>query len=300
MDEYRESDSILRDADISMYRSKELGKNRFMVFTKRLHDRVISEVQVESELRKGLADNEFETFYQPIYALNSMSLNGFEALIRWNHPKNGLVSPGRFIPVAEESGLISDIGKWVFADACATLSAWRKNFPSAKNVTLAVNLSARQFSQPDLLEMTDSILRETGIPPENLRLEVTETAIMENLQMAIQKLRKIRRLGVKIAVDDFGIGYSSLSQLQALPVDVLKVDQSFVMRMEQDSESKAIVKMVIALAHTLGLDVVAEGVETEGQLNMLHAMNCNLVQGFLFSRPVPATEARKLLHTKNI
>lgn len=299
-DEYEETDPILRDADISMYRSKELGKNRFKVFSKRLHDKVVSEVKVESELRRGIAEKEFETFFQPIFALNSMSLNGFEALIRWNHPKDGLVSPGRFIPVAEESGLIADIGRWVFEDACSTLSSWRKNFPAAKNVTLAVNLSARQFSQPDLLDMTREILDNTGFPAENLRLEVTETAIMDNLQIAIQKLKKIRKLGVKIAVDDFGIGYSSLSQLQALPVDVLKVDQSFVMRMEDDSESKAIVKMVIALAHTLGLDVVAEGVETEGQMNMLHAMNCNMVQGFLFSRPVNATAARSILHDNRL
>lgn len=295
MDEYEETDPILRDADISMYRSKELGKNRYMVFSKRLHARAVSELKVESELRKGLTDNEFETYYQPVYSLDTMKLNGFEALIRWNHPTKGLIPPGRFIPVAEETGLISEIGKWVFYDACATLNAWRKEFPLAQDVTLAVNLSARQFSQPDLLEMVDKVIKESQLPPQNLRLEVTETALMDNIQVAIQKLHKIRKLGVKIAVDDFGIGYSSLSQLQAMPVDILKVDQSFVMRMEEDQESKAIVEMVIALAHTLGLSVVAEGVETEEQLKMLIAMNCNFVQGYLFSRPVAEKEARLML-----
>jgi diguanylate cyclase (GGDEF)-like protein/PAS domain S-box-containing protein len=292
---YTGTEEILRDADTAMYRAKEQGKGRLEVFDKVMHARAIARLQLENDLRHALERGEFEVYYQPIMNLEEGSISGFEALIRWQHPVRGLVSPVEFIPVAEDTELIIPIGQWVLLEACRQVREWQSAFPSEKPLTISVNLSGKQFKQPDLVGQVKRILYQTGLDPHCLRLEITESMVMEDAESAIAMLRQLRSLNVQLSIDDFGTGYSSLSYLHRFPVNILKVDKSFVMRMSIDEESLGIVETIITLASKLRMQVVAEGIETGEQWDRLKALQCKYGQGYLFSAPVPAAEAEALI-----
>jgi EAL domain-containing protein (putative c-di-GMP-specific phosphodiesterase class I) len=288
---------MLRDADIAMYRAKSSGKGQHEIFNKAMRDEVSNRLRLETELRLGLERGEFSVFYQPIMQIAANRLIGFEALVRWFHPQRGLVSPGEFIPIAEETGLIIPLGEWILRESCRQVRDWQRRFPAQSDLTISVNLSCKQFMQLDLADRVDEILRETGLEARFLRLEVTESHVMENSNVAITIMNRLRALGVQLSIDDFGTGYSSLSYLHRFPFDILKIDRSFVSRMNNDKESRGIVKTIIALAQELEKSVIAEGVETENHKEMLARMSCPFAQGFLFSRPLEAAAAEILLQT---
>jgi diguanylate cyclase (GGDEF)-like protein/PAS domain S-box-containing protein len=292
---YNSPEEILRDADTAMYRAKAQGKGRYEVFDKVMHARAISRLQLESDLRHALERNEFEVYYQPIMRMEAGDISGFEALIRWRHPERGLVSPMDFIPVAEDTELIIPIGQWVLHEACRQVREWQVAFPSDSPLTISVNLSGKQFKQPDLVGKVKQVLYQTGLDPRCLRLEITESMVMEDAEAATTMLRQLRSLDVQLSIDDFGTGYSSLSYLHRFPINILKIDKSFVSRMVVDEESMGIVETIITLATKLKMDVVAEGIETNEQCDKLKALQCGYGQGYLFSRPVPPGDAVKLI-----
>jgi len=291
---YDRADDILRDADIAMYRAKENGKARYEVFDHGMHARAVLRLQLESDLRQAIENKEFCVYYQPIVCLQTGRLAGFEALVRWNHPRRGLVSPADFIPVAEETGLIVPIGQWVLNEACAHVRQWQLDSPSHRNLSLSVNLSARQVAQPDLLERIKEALETSKLNPHCLKLEITESVVMENAEAAALMFKQLRSLGVQLSIDDFGTGYSSLSYLHRFPLNYLKIDRSFVMRLTTDNDN-AIVRTISTLAHNLGMEVIAEGIETEEQYQQLKKLGCEYGQGYLFSRPVDNTVVHHLL-----
>ena len=286
---YDRADDILRDADIAMYRAKENGKARYEVFDHGMHARAVSRLQLESDLRQAIEQKEFCVYYQPIVSLQTGRLAGFEALVRWNHPRRGLVSPADFIPVAEETGLIVPIGQWVLNEACAQVRQWQIDSPSHRSLSLSVNLSARQVAHPDLLQRIKEALASSKLNPHCLKLEITESVVMENAEAAAQMFKQLRLLGVQLSIDDFGTGYSSLSYLHRFPLNYLKIDRSFVSRLTTDNDN-AIVRTISTLARNLGMEVIAEGIETEEQFLQLKMLGCEYGQGYLFSRPV-ANEA---------
>jgi len=291
---YDRADDILRDADIAMYRAKENGKARYEVFDHGMHARAVLRLQLESDLRQAIEDKEFCVYYQPIVSLQTGRLAGFEALVRWNHPRRGLVSPADFIPVAEETGLIVPIGQWVLNEACAHVRQWQIDSPSHRNLSLSVNLSARQVAQPDLLDRIKEALATSKLNPHCLKLEITESVVMENAEAAALMFKQLRSLGVQLSIDDFGTGYSSLSYLHRFPLNYLKIDRSFVMRLTTDNDN-AIVRTISTLARNLGMEVIAEGIETEEQYQQLKMLGCEYGQGFLFSRPVDNSSVPQLL-----
>ena len=291
---YDRPEDILRDADIAMYRAKENGKARYELFDSGMHARAVSRLQLESDLRQAIEQKEFCVYYQPIVSLQTGRLAGFEALVRWNHPRRGLVSPADFIPVAEETGLIVPIGQWVLNEACAHVRQWQIDSPSHRNLSLSVNLSARQVAQPDLLDQIKEALDASKLNPHCLKLEITESVVMENAEAAALMFKQLRSLGVQLSIDDFGTGYSSLSYLHRFPLNYLKIDRSFVMRLTTDNDN-AIVRTISTLAHNLGMGVIAEGIETEEQNQQLKMLGCEYGQGYLFSRPVDNTAVKNLL-----
>jgi diguanylate cyclase (GGDEF)-like protein/PAS domain S-box-containing protein len=292
---YERAEELLRDADTAMYRAKLLGKKRHVVFDKGMHDRAMELLQIETDLRRAIKRKEFFLNYQPIVSLETGKVSSFEALVRWRHPERGLVGPAEFIPVAEETGLIIPLGLWVLNEACRQVREWQKLYLADEHVTISVNLSSRQFSQADLIEQVSSALRESGLRPGNLKLEITESMVMENIDTAIDMLMQLRGLGVGLSIDDFGTGYSSLSYLHRFPIDTLKIDRSFVTQMTDNTENAEIVRTIVTLARSLDMDVIAEGVETREQLRQLSALGCDYGQGYLFSRPVDASPALELL-----
>jgi EAL domain-containing protein (putative c-di-GMP-specific phosphodiesterase class I) len=292
---YEDTEGFLRDADTAMYRAKEQGKGRFEIFDKYMHARAISRLKLETDLRQAVEREEFEVYYQPIQSLRAGAISGFEALIRWNHPELGLVAPGEFIPVAEDTDLIIPMGEWILREACRQVRSWQLAYATESPLTISVNLSGKQFKQPDLVERIKRILFQTGLPAESLRLEITESVVMDNAEVAIAMLRQLRSIGVQLSIDDFGTGYSSLSYLHRFPVNILKIDRSFVSRMSIDEESLGIVETIVTLASKLKMDVVAEGIETEDQLAALNAFNCHYGQGYLFSKPMDAATTEEAL-----
>ncbi|HSK71724.1 MAG TPA: EAL domain-containing protein, partial [Pyrinomonadaceae bacterium] len=294
---YNEAEDILRDADIAMYHAKESEKH-YAVFDQNMHTRAVTLMQLETDLRYALERNEMITFYQPIIDLQTIELIGFEALMRWQHPQRGLVPPFEFIPVSETTGLIVPLTLWILRDACEQIVKWQQRSPSNKNLIVSVNLSGKHFAQPNLVEQIQKILRETGLKPEHLKLEITESAVMENAETAINMLKQLRDLGIQLSIDDFGTGYSSLSYLHRFPITTLKVDRSFVSTMEEGSENGEIVRTIIALAKALKLSVIAEGIESIHQLHQLRVLGCEYGQGYLFSRPVPVSDIEKILSDK--
>jgi diguanylate cyclase (GGDEF)-like protein/PAS domain S-box-containing protein len=290
---YTQPHEMLRDANTAMYRAKANGRAGHQIFDADMHKRAVSQLRIENDLRRALERQEFIVYYQPIVDLKTRSLTGFEALIRWMHPQRGLVPPGDFIPVAEETGLIKPMGLWVLQESCRQIKAWRDR--GGPPMRISVNLSGHQLAQPDLVDQIRKTLETTGIDPQLLAVEVTESALVRDMASAAAVLTELRRLKVHVNVDDFGTGYSSLSYLQNLPVDTLKIDRSFVKTMDQQGGRSEIVRAIIALAHSLNMTVVAEGVETRGQLDALTALSCNAAQGYFFARPLPPEEAQKLL-----
>jgi EAL domain-containing protein (putative c-di-GMP-specific phosphodiesterase class I) len=263
------------------------------VFDHGMHARAVSRLQLESDLRQAIEQKEFCVYYQPIVSLQTGRLAGFEALVRWNHPRRGLVSPADFIPVAEETGLIVPIGEWVLNEACARVRQWQIDSPSHRSLSLSVNLSARQVAQPDLLNRIKEALDHSKLNPHCLKLEITESVVMENAEAAAQMFKQLRSLGVQLSIDDFGTGYSSLSYLHRFPLNYLKIDRSFVTRLTTDDN--AIVRTISTLARNLGMEVIAEGIETEEQFQQLKMLGCEYGQGYLFSRPVANESVEHLL-----
>jgi diguanylate cyclase (GGDEF)-like protein len=292
---YERPEDILRDADTAMYRAKENGKARYEMFDQGMHARAVLRLRLESDLRQAIEQKEFCIYYQPIVAIETGRLAGFEALVRWNHPERGLVSPDEFIPVAEETGLIVPIGQWVLEQACMMLREWQQQSPCFRLLSLSVNLSAKQMSQPDLVDQVKRALEESKLNPHCLKLEITESVVMENAEAATTMFKQLRALGVQLSIDDFGTGYSSLSYLHRFPVNYLKIDRSFVSLMTETNDNAEIVRTIVTLARNLGLEVIAEGVETLEQLEQLKALGCEYAQGYLFSRAVDAATVPTLL-----
>jgi EAL domain-containing protein (putative c-di-GMP-specific phosphodiesterase class I) len=278
-----------------MYRAKSLGKARYEVFDADMRASVMARLQLETDLRHALERGEFRNFYQPIVALASEEIVGFEALLRWQHPTRGLLAPLEFIPVAEETGLIRELGWWNLREACRQISEWRKDPVAHSHLTISVNLSAKQFLQPNLVADVSKLLRELALPPEALKLEITESTVMADPSGAVLMLQQIKSLGIRLAIDDFGTGYSSLSYLHRFPLDTLKIDRSFISGMGDEGEGMEIARTILPMANNLRLDVVAEGVETIQQVTMLKKLHCKYGQGFYFSKPLSAEGIAALL-----
>jgi diguanylate cyclase (GGDEF)-like protein/PAS domain S-box-containing protein len=284
--DYKSADEALRDADIAMFRAKTVGGSRFEVFDPAKHSQGIRRLQLESELRRALENHDFEVFYQPIVSLESSKVESIEALIRWRHKDHGLIPPHEFISIAEDTGMIVLIGRWVLREACEKLHMLQQTHPDSAPKTVSVNLSAKEFAQADLVENVRKILEETGLNPGSLRLEITESVAMNDVDRVASMLTELKKLGVRISIDDFGTGYSSLSYLRRFPIDTLKIDRSFVAAMDDSQESREIVRTIMTLANNLNMDVVAEGTETVTQIDELKTMACKYAQGFFFSRPL--------------
>jgi diguanylate cyclase (GGDEF)-like protein/PAS domain S-box-containing protein len=291
-----EAQDVLRDAEIAMYRAKHTGKARCEVFDNAMHAGALKRLQLETDMRRGVDLGEFLVYYQPIVSLQDGQIVGFEALTRWHSPK-GLVMPNEFIPVANETGIILSINRQLLIEACRQLRSWQQLFPSDPPLSLSVNISPKQFAQADLASQIGQLLQESGVDPHCVALEITETIAMADAERSAGVLAQLKALGVGLDIDDFGTGYSSLSRLQRFPVDTLKIDRAFVCHMDSDQETHEIVRIIVMLAHNLGLKVVAEGVETQAQLELLRQVGCERAQGYLFSRPVDDQTILKLLET---
>ncbi len=289
------AENLLRDADVAMYTAKRNGRARFEVFEPAMGSLALERLELEHDLRRAVERDELSLHYQPVVSLSDGSLAGFEALLRWDHALRGRISPDVFIPVAEETGLIVPVGSWALRTACRQLRDWQDAWPHSRAINVSVNLSGRQFKEPGLAEIVAEVLCETGIVPGCLNLEITETIMMADEVGTSAVLRELEQLGVTLAIDDFGTGYSSLGMLRHFPVDTLKIDRSFVDGLGAESDDSVIVSGVIGLAHGLGLRVVAEGVETAGQLERLHDLGCDLGQGYFFARPLPAADAAEVV-----
>ena len=283
---YERPDDVLRDADIAMYRAKANGRARYEIFDANMRRRIMERLALEIELQQAIENNELQVCYQPIIKLGSGGLVGFEALVRWQHPLRGQVLPSEFIPLAEETGMIILIDRWVMRQACLQMRTWQKDFPSDPPLSVNVNISGKQVAQIDFVDTLKNILDETGLEPSTLHLEITENAIMDNFEMTSETLERARALGVQLQIDDFGIGYSSLNYLSRFPLHALKIDQSFISMMSSDPSYQKIVQAIVRLTHGLGMSVIAEGVETEAQLQQLLALECEYVQGSLISMPM--------------
>ncbi len=291
---YEQAEDILRDADTAMYRAKSRGKARYEIFDADMRASVVARLQLEMDLRRALEHGEFHNVYQPIVSLAAGQIVGFEALLRWQHPTRGQLGPEEFIAVAEETGLIRDLGWWNLREACRQMSEWRAGYNAYSQLTMSVNLSPKQFLQANLVEDIGSLMRELKLPPQALKLELTESTVMGDPSAAVEMLQQIKSLGISLAIDDFGTGYSSLSYLHRFPLDTLKIDRSFISSIG-NGEDTEIARTILPMALNLHLDVVAEGVETIEQLVLLKKLQCKYGQGYYFSKPLSAEEAGLLL-----
>lgn len=296
--DYQKPEEILRDADTAMYHAKSLGKARHALFDKSMHDRAMKVLQLETDLRHAVERDELFVVYQPIVSLMSGQLVGFEALARWRHAERGLISPAEFIPIAEEVGYIVPIGQWVLEQSCRQMREWQKESPEKLPLTISVNLSGRQLAQTTIVQQIKQTLDRTGVDPRQIRLEITESVLMENIEASKENLERLRTLGIQLSIDDFGTGYSSLSYLHRLPIDTLKVDRSFVNRLVESSENAEIVRTIVSLASNLGMAVIAEGVESKEQMEELRRLGCAYGQGYLFSTPVGVEEAMQMVRQR--
>ncbi|MEC4806613.1 MAG: PAS domain S-box protein [Jaaginema sp. PMC 1080.18] len=293
--EYQQPEELLRDADTAMYRAKALGKARYAVFTSNMHATALARLQLESDLRRALSRGEIIPYYQPIVSLQTNQLMGFEVLARWQHPQRGLVSPGEFIPIAEETGLIVPLGRWILQQACTQLRQWQVKFDRGATLKMSVNLSGRQLKETNLVAEIAGIIQKAQLPPQALKLEITETLLMDNAKAAAAIFAQLQKMGIELSIDDFGTGYSSLSYLHRFPLNTLKIDRSFINNLQGDRSNLEIVQAIITLAHTLGMDAIAEGIETPAQLAQLQALGCEYGQGYFFSPPLPVDAAEKLI-----
>jgi diguanylate cyclase (GGDEF)-like protein/PAS domain S-box-containing protein len=296
---YERPEDMLRDADIAMYRAKARGGAQHEVFDRSMHSRAVDLLRMETELRRAIERHEFQVYYQPVVSLDTGHINGFEALIRWNHPERGLVPPIEFIRMSEETGMIIEIDRYVLREACRQLRDWRTRIQGMEALSVSVNLSVKQFSRTDLAEHVRAAVNEFGLEPSALRLEITETVLLDSTPSATGQIEQLSSEGFRIYLDDFGTGYSSLSYLHRFPVDTLKIDRSFVMGMKADGGGREIVRTIVALAQNLDLHVIAEGVETTLQRDALRELQCEYAQGYMFSKPVDAKKAEELLRSGN-
>lgn len=292
---YHSADEMVRDADTAMYRAKALGKACAVVFDQEMHAHVMSRLQTENELRRAIAREEFEVYYQPVVSLHTGRICGFEALLRWNHPERGCVAPSEFLLIAEETGLISPIGDWLLQEACAQIAVWQSRFPHCAPLSININLAGTQMMHPQFVSQVMQVLNEASLPPEQLALEITERVITDGDGMVKSMLNSLCDLGVKLHLDDFGTGYASLISLHDLPISAVKIDRAFVSAMDAAPQNSAIVRAIVALSQNLGLEVIAEGVETSKQLAVLHAIGCDYSQGYYFSEPQDAVTTEALL-----
>jgi predicted signal transduction protein with EAL and GGDEF domain len=295
---YTDASELIRDADIAMYRAKANGKNLYQVFDAAMHTQALRRLTLESDLRKAIEREEFQVYYQPVMDILCNQLVGFEALIRWHHPTRGFVSPGEFVPVAEETGLIAAIDQWVSHTACEQLARWQKKFPLCQNLRISINLSAQDLQNPHLLTEIDTLVRNSGLSNHHITLEITESMLIEDVSKTINLLTQLKAKNLQISIDDFGTGYSSLNYLHCLPADTLKIDRSFVSQMCEDHRNHQVVNTIITLGQQLGMAVVAEGVETPEQLQRLQQLGCQFAQGYLFARPVSAEDVETLFLMK--
>lgn len=291
---YKRAEDILRDAEIAMYSAKD-EKKKWAIFERRMFARTIERQQLETDLRYAIVCNELELFYQPIVRLEDGSLAGFEALVRWNHPRKGLLLPSEFIPTAEANGLIAPMSMQILKDSCEQLARWRDQFDTGPKLMMSVNISVANLADPNLIEQIEAVLLETGIRRDLLKLELTESAVMEDAESAIKMLQRVKETGVSLSIDDFGTGYSSLSYLQKFPLDYLKIDRSFISEMEKGGDNEEIVRTIITLAKALNLELIAEGIETEYQAQKLSELGCEYGQGFLFAHPLTVQQAESLI-----
>jgi EAL domain-containing protein (putative c-di-GMP-specific phosphodiesterase class I) len=292
---YQQAAELLRDADIAMYRAKELGKARYAIFDQNMYERTMKLSKLERDLRLALQHQQFSLHYQPIVSLATGQLTGFEALLRWYQPEQGFISPVDFIPIAEDTGLIVPIGEWVLYEACRQMRFWQIKYASAKSLKISVNLAIQQIKSASLLENLNRILIETGLDGNSLKLEITESMLMDDGDATIDLLSQIRAKRIQISIDDFGKGYSSLSYLHRFPINTIKIDRSFVSCMSSDRENFEIVRTIATLAHTLEMDLVAEGVETFEQLTQLKSLGCEFGQGYFFAKPLDSNAASTML-----
>jgi diguanylate cyclase (GGDEF)-like protein len=286
INDYENSNDVLRDADIAMYYAKEKGKSRYEIFKPEMRVRTIQRVTIENELRGAIENKEFFLQYQPVFSLHTNALKGFEALIRWNNPRLGMQSPGMFIPIAEESGLIVDIGDWVLQEACRQLKAWHDQFPLLKHLVVNVNISGKQFAKADFIDKLRQVLQATGLNSESLKLELTETVLLDNKLRDSDLFNTLREMGILLQIDDFGTGYSSLSYIQHIPVDIIKIDRSFIKELGNGEKYADLIHAIIRMAHSLNMQTTAEGIETWEQKEILTGMQCDYGQGFLLARPM--------------
>jgi diguanylate cyclase (GGDEF)-like protein len=292
---YQNATDLLRDADLAMYKAKRTGRACYAMFTTDLHTQTFKVLQIESDLRQALDQQEFTLHYQPIVSLSTGNLIGFEALLRWQHPHNGFIAPSEFIEISEETGFIIPLGEWVLQEACRQLNEWHQSFPAHGELIVSVNLSSKQLREPGLIDQIDRILTETGLDGKFLKLELTESMLVDEVESVIQTLINIRARDIQLSIDDFGTGYSSLSYLPRFPVNTLKIDRSFVNRMTSDAESLEIVRAITMLAQSIGIEVIAEGVETLQQLLQLKTIGCEFGQGYWFARPLERGLAQQML-----
>ncbi|GBF78804.1 putative bifunctional diguanylate cyclase/phosphodiesterase [Aphanothece sacrum] len=292
---YNDGKEMVRDADIAMGRAKKAGRGRYEIFDHEMHTQALKLFDLETDLRKAIQQQEFEVYYQSILCLKSLKLVGFEALIRWQHSKKGLIHPGVFIPVAEETGLIIPMGQIVLNQACHQLKTWQNKFSLSQNLTVSVNLSSQQLRESEIINQIDTILEKTGLESNYLKVEITESLLIENTAIATIILKKLRERNIAICLDDFGTGYSSLSYLHRFPVDTIKIDRSFINRIGEPDAKLEIVQSIITLAHNLGMNIVAEGIETQEQLTYLQSLQCDFGQGYFFSKPLNKEQTETLL-----
>jgi diguanylate cyclase (GGDEF)-like protein len=297
-EKYERPEELLRDADLAMYRAKQGGAGCCEVFDSNMYESAVALLKLETDLRRAVEREEFMVHYQPIVAVDDGRILGFEALVRWRHPERGLVLPDQFIPAAEETGLVVPIGWWVLRTACRQTREWQQMFPVDPPLSISVNISGKLFLTPNMSARLLEILEESRLPPESLRLEITESAIMDHRDAAVAELTRLRAAGVKLHIDDFGTGYSSLTYLQRFSYDSLKIDRSFVSGMRQEEEGTELVRAIVALGKMLNMNVIAEGVETPEQYRWLLAMECPEAQGFWFSRPLDRTAVSRLLQAR--
>jgi diguanylate cyclase (GGDEF)-like protein len=294
--DYSSPEEILRDADIAMYRAKAEGKARYEIFDRDMHQSAVALLKLETELRRGVHRGDFIMNYQPIVSLGSKGrIVGFEGLVRWQHPERGIVTPANFIAIAEETGLIVPLGWWVLRESCRQTRRWQEQFPGDPPLWISVNMSGKLFMKSTMVDELLGILEETGLEPRDLRIEVTENVVMDHAELAVRNLMELRALGIQLSIDDFGTGYSSLSYLQRFHYDSLKIDRSFVSQLGSPGDSRAIVETILNLANSLGIGVVAEGIETADQVDRLRKMQCPHGQGFWFSRPLAVPAAEELM-----
>ncbi|MGB3205417.1 MAG: EAL domain-containing protein [Crinalium sp.] len=297
---YQTGSELIRDADIAMYRAKEAGKARYEIFDRIMHAYAVEQLQLESDLRHAIAHQELLVHYQPIISLTTGKLTGFEALLRWKHPSRGFISPAEFIPIAEETGLIVTIGQWILREACHQFQTWSLQYQLSNSLTISVNLSSKQLREPTLIKQIDQIIQETKLNSSCLKLELTESMLIDHVEAVISTMSQLRGRAIHLSIDDFGTGFSCLSYLHRFPINTLKIDRSFVSRIGEENENLGIVKTIITLAHELGMDAIAEGVETQQQVNQLKALGCDQAQGYFFSPPLSSESAELFIATHKI